>query len=181
MNVVVAFPKIENGKSIKNILTRSGYQVDVVCTTGGQALQSANSLDGGILVCGYRFADMMSSEIKTYLSPEFEMLLIGSPANAMSRDISDVVCLSMPLKVHELLQTMEMMAYPYERKRKKRRSKPKERTEEEKKLLKEAKELLMERNSMTEEEAHRYIQKSSMDSGTGMTETAQMILSIMAS
>ena len=34
---------------------------------------------------------------------------------------------------------------------------------------------------MTEEEAHRYIQKSSMDSGTGMTETAQMILSIMAS
>ena len=33
---------------------------------------------------------------------------------------------------------------------------------------------------MTEEEAHRYIQKRSMDNGTGLTETAQMILSFAA-
>ena len=39
-----------------------------------------------------------------------------------------------------------------------------------------AKWLLMERNHMTEQEAFRYIQKSSMDSGTNMVETAQMIL-----
>ena len=32
---------------------------------------------------------------------------------------------------------------------------------------------------MTEEEAHRYIQKRSMDNATGLTETAQMILSLM--
>ena len=37
----------------------------------------------------------------------------------------------------------------------------------------------MERNNMTEEEAHRYLQKSSMDSGTNMLETAQMVLTIM--
>ena len=33
---------------------------------------------------------------------------------------------------------------------------------------------------MSEEEAHRYLQKSSMDSGTNMVETAEMVLSIMA-
>ena len=37
----------------------------------------------------------------------------------------------------------------------------------------------MDRNNMTEEEAHRYLQKSSMDSGTNMLETAQMVLTIM--
>ena len=37
-------------------------------------------------------------------------------------------------------------------------------------------ELLMERNRMTEEEAHRYIQKYSMDSGTNMVEMAKMVL-----
>ena len=31
-----------------------------------------------------------------------------------------------------------------------------------------------------EGEAHRYLQKSSMDSGTNMVETAEMVLSIMA-
>ena len=30
-----------------------------------------------------------------------------------------------------------------------------------------------------EEEAHRYIQKSSMDNGTNMVETAQMILTLL--
>ena len=43
----------------------------------------------------------------------------------------------------------------------------------------EAKKLLIERNHMTEEEAHRYIQKCSMDSGTNMAEMAQMVLSMM--
>ena len=51
--------------------------------------------------------------------------------------------------------------------------------EEEKKILWEAKAVLMERNHMTEEEAHRYIQKCSMDSGTSLTETAQMVLSMI--
>lgn len=36
--------------------------------------------------------------------------------------------------------------------------------------------ILMQRNHLSEEEAYRYIQKSSMDSGTNMVETAQMIL-----
>ena len=37
----------------------------------------------------------------------------------------------------------------------------------------------MGRNHMTEEEAHRYLQKCSMDSGTNMVETAMMVLSMM--
>ena len=46
-------------------------------------------------------------------------------------------------------------------------------------IINQAKALLMERNNMTEEEAHRYIQKCSMDSGTNMLETAQMVISLM--
>lgn len=37
----------------------------------------------------------------------------------------------------------------------------------------------MARNNMSEGEAHRYLQKHSMDSGTNMVETAEMVLSIM--
>ena len=50
---------------------------------------------------------------------------------------------------------------------------------DEQEMIAEAKALLMERNNMTEEEAHRYIQKRSMDNGTDLTETAQMILSLL--
>jgi response regulator NasT len=37
----------------------------------------------------------------------------------------------------------------------------------------------MERNRMTEEDAHRYLQKCSMDSGTSIVETAQMVLAMI--
>lgn len=86
------------------------------------------------------------------------------------------MCLSMPLKVHELIGTVSLMLENIQRRRRKRREKPRERSERETKLIKQAKELLMARNHMTEEEAHRYLQKCSMDSGTNMVEAAQMVL-----
>lgn len=179
VNVIVAFPKLENGKSIKSILIKNGFQVNAVCTNGAQALQHANMLGDGIVVCGYRMQDMMYTELCEYLPPHFEMLMVASPNVCGERMRNDIICLSMPLKVHELVSTMEMMAYSIERKRKKKRSVPKQRSEEEKEIIRQAKELLMVRNNMTEEDAYRYIQKNSMDSGTGLTETAQMILSLM--
>ena len=39
-----------------------------------------------------------------------------------------------------------------------------------------AKELLMDINRMTEAEAHRFLQKRSMDAGLKMVETAQMVI-----
>lgn len=84
INVIVAFPKIENAKSIKNILVRSGFHVDAAVTTGAQALQYANSLDGGILVCSPRFVDMMYTELHEYIPATFQMLLVASPDIVMN-------------------------------------------------------------------------------------------------
>ena len=91
-----------------------------------------------------------------------------------------VISLSMPFKVFDLMNTIEMMAQSIGRRRKKRRAELKNRNPEQQALVKEAKSLLMERNNMSEGEAHRYLQKNSMDSGTNMVETAEMVLSIMA-
>lgn len=85
----------------------------------------------------------------------------------------------MPLKVHDLVGTLEMIVQAQARRKKKLRQQPKQRNEKERAVIDQAKALLMERNSMTEEEAHRYIQKCSMDSGTNMYETAQMVISLM--
>lgn len=178
-NIIVAFPKQDIAKNIKKILMQNGYRVNAVCTTGAQALQSAGELGGGIIVCGYRFVDMMYTELYEYLPAQFEMLLVASPANCGIRDVENLVCLSTPLKVNELLQTMEMMDYTMTRRKKKARQTPKQRTQEEEALIWEAKALLMERNNLSEEEAHRYMQKRSMDNGTGIVETAQMILSLL--
>ena len=178
-NVIVLFPKIEEAHNIRNLLVRRGFQVPAVCTTGAQALAAVDSLGDGIVVCGYKYPDMIYSELNDCLPAHFEMLLVASQQVWSECVGNDIVCVAMPIKVHDLVNTLEMMAENIVRRRRKLREKPKVRSEEDKKILWEAKRLLMERNNMTEEEAHRYIQKCSMDSGTNLIETAQMILSLM--
>ena len=60
--------------------------------------------------------------------------------------------------------------------KRRKKTQPKRRTAEEEKIINKAKALLMERNQMTENDAHKYIQKLSMDSGNNLVETAEMIL-----
>ena len=143
--VIVALPKIDDAKNIKNLLVRNGIPVMGICTAGAQAIACAQGLQGGIVLCGYKLADMIYSQPREDLPEGFAMLV--------SRNM--------------------------EQRRRRARMRPRERDDEERRLIGKAKEVLMSRNHMTEQEAHKYIQKCSMDSGTNMTETAQMVLAMM--
>lgn len=178
--VIVVLPKIDDARNMKNLLIRNGIPVAGVCTTGAQAIALADGLNAGIILCGYKLTDMIYSQLYEYLPSGFEMLLLASRHIIGSGMVeSEIMCLSMPIKVHDLVNTVDMMIQSIERRRRRLKTKPKERSTEEIKLIKDAKEVLMNRNHMTEEEAHRYIQKCSMDSGTNMVETAQMVLTMM--
>ncbi len=179
-NIIVAFPKEDVARNIKKILAQSGYSVVSVCTTGAQALASVNNLETGIIVCGYRFVDMMYTEVYEYLPKGFQMLLIASPTNVIDNNVENLISLSLPLKVHELMQTVEMMDGYITRYKKRQKKKPKIRSEAELEIIDRAKQRLMERNGLSEEEAHRYIQKRSMEDGTGLVEISEMILSLMS-
>lgn len=178
-NIIVALPRLEDAKGIKNVLVRNGFRVTGICTTGAQAVSQADGLHDGILICSYKLADMVYSELHEYLPAGFEMLLMASQHLINECYGNDIVCLSMPLKVNDLISTVGMMTGEIERRRRKNKLKPRVRSAGEEASIQEAKELLMARNHMTEEEAHRYLQKSSMDSGTNLVETAQMVLSMM--
>lgn len=178
-NIIVALPKLEDAKGIKNVLVRGGFRVTGICTTGAQAISQADGLHGGIVVCSYKLTDMVYSELHECLPPGFEMLLLASDHLLGQCEENGIMCLSMPLKVGELLSTIGMMTESIERRRRKAKTEPKVRNAEEEQAVKEAKELLMARNHMSEGEAHRYLQKCSMDSGTNMAETALMVLAMM--
>lgn len=180
IGIIVVFPNRENAANIRNLLVRYGMTVSGVCTTGAQAMNYADSLDEGIVVCGYKMKDMMYTELREYLPDAFEMLLIASKDKWSNGQAEGVMGLSMPIKVQDLISTLEMMLTDMERRRKKRKLEKKKRSPREQELIRKAKELLMERNNMSEDEAHRYLQKSSMESGTNMVETAEMVLSMMS-
>ena len=177
LRIIVAFPKLDDAKKIKNVLNRSGYDDILAFNSASQVIAAANECDGGIVLCGYRLTDMHYSELYGYLPREFQMLLVASPAKLQECSIGSIMCLSMPIHSHELVSTIETMAMElYAAEKRKRRYQPRKRSEKEQKSIDDAKALLMERNHLSEEEAHKYIQKLSMDSGNNLVETAEMIL-----
>ena len=167
-DIVVVFPKKEIAIHIRNVLVRGGIDVYGVCTT-----------DEGVIICGYRLKDMVYTQLRESVPESFELLLIAS-ADKWSRELAEgVVGLSQPFKVYDLINTVEMMLKAQQRRRRKRREEAKRRNPAQRAVIEKAKSLLMERNNLTEEEAHRYLQKNSMESGTNMLETARMVLTIM--
>lgn len=177
-SIVVAFPKIEEAKAIKNLLVRHGYNVAPPCTSGAQAINVSESLTDGIIISGYRLTDMLYSELYECKPKSFEMLLIASKDLWSDCVNNGIVCAAMPIKVNDLLSTLQMMQANQIRIRRKKRNTIKVRSEEEQKIIDIAKIILMEKNNLTEPEAHRYIQKCSMDSGNSLIESASMIIDI---
>lgn len=177
-NIIVAFAKTEDAKSVKNILVKSGFGVTAVCTSGAQALSYADEFHDGIVITGYRLTDMICAGLKSNLPEGFEMVVMASQRVLAEVQGGGIIGLAMPLKVHELVSTVDMLSQGIVRRRKKRREKPKVRDEKDTAIIAGAKQLLMARNNMTEEEAHRYLQKHSMDNGTNLVETAQMLLAL---
>ena len=178
-NIIVAFPRQEDAKCIKNLLVRHGFSVNYICTSGSQVLECLDGMNDGIIISGYKFPDMVYHHLRAEMPREFEMLLVASPKLLSGREEDGVLTVSMPLKVQELLRSVSFIEEKLARSKRKRRQIPRKRDQEGREWIEKAKQILMETNHMTEEEAHRYVQKSSMDSGNSMVETAQMLIRIM--
>ena len=85
----------------------------------------------------------------------------------------------MPLQTSELIKKIGLMTEDILRRKKRSPVPPRKRSEEDLKIINEAKILLMKKNNLTEEEAHRYIQRVSMESGSGLVETAGKVLTLI--
>lgn len=65
--LIVAFPKLEEAKAVRNLLIHRGFDVAVPCTSGAQAINQADTLSDGIIICGYKLSDnMVYTELYEY-------------------------------------------------------------------------------------------------------------------
>jgi len=171
--IIIAMPKLEDANRISDIIRRSNiWEEPVTCNLGSEILRLVRERDIELVICTRKFTDMSFQELSDYLPSNVNMILLTKDASLIPYS-SNIVRLLMPFKSSDLIDTVNMFI-PV------RRGKPKpkkpKRSEEEQQLIDKAKMLLMDRNDMSEPDAFRYIQKTSMDTGRSMLESAQMIL-----
>ena len=174
VGIIVAFPKPEDSRAIRSLLSRNGFNVVANCTTGASAINRADDIGEGIIITGYKLPDMLYSDIVDNVGSSFEVILLASK-NRLMEDNTGVATLEMPLKIRDLINSVEMMENQILSKRHKTKHKPGTRSPEDQAIINQAKEALMTVQNLTEEQAHRYLQKNAMDSGCTMVEVAKMV------
>ncbi len=171
--VIVAFESEKTLHQMCEILEKEGIAPAAACTGGSQVLRTARKFDGGVILCGYKLRDMAAVELYYDIPPGFTLLVLANQTKLEQIEIEEIVKISAPVRKKELIASVQMLLQT-------RTRRPKvdipQRSEEETELIWKAKFLLMERQHMTEEQAHRFIQKRSMDTGSKMVQTAKIIL-----
>lgn len=161
---------------MKAVLMKNGLLPAGSCSSGSQVLALTDELRSGIVIGGFRYGDMNCRQLRNVLSSDFELIVIASPARWSGESMQGIHCFSTPFKAAELVDFVRRLEAVQEEKRKNRRFQPVRRSESEQRILDTAKSLLIRTHGMTEPEAHKYLQKCSMDSGVGLLEAAQMVL-----
>ena len=174
-SIIVVMSKIEEARKIGGLLTKHGYRPDLVCTLAADALSESCRLENGVIICGGRLNDMSYIELNDCIPKYFRLIILSR--NIMNVEYpDDAVKLELPLKISELIHAVEKEFGKYYRRPSDNKVVKQSRNPEDLKYIEMAKELLIKNKGMTEPEAHRYIQKTGMDNGTSLVETARMII-----
>ena len=175
--IVIAIANETLRESIAGMLQRNGIEIRNVCQSGREAIRAIKRMGGGVVILSARLTDMTADEFVDLLYDDEQYLLLARPTE-MENCVSDrFFRVALPVHSGELLGCVRILMQLDERIV--AASVPK-RTEEEKQVITTAKELLMEKNSMTEDQAYRFIQKRSMETSTPMPDVAQMILTALS-
>lgn len=171
--VIVAFESDKSCWRIKEILESSGTASCVVCKSADQVKRAVSKLHVSTVVCGYKFADESAEGLFDDLPASCAMLMVAVQSLLDLCQNEDIFKLASPVSKGDLVASVRMLLQVGHRLE--RFVKPR-RTEEEQAIIDQAKEVLMERHGMTEAQAHRFLQKRSMDSGAKLVQTAQLVL-----
>ena len=173
--VIVAFEHESTAASICEALESGGVAECVSCRSAAEVRRLVNKQGISVIVCGFKFPDGSGEDLYYDLPQHCVMLMIAAQNRLEMCEAEGIFRLPAPVSRGDLLASVRMLLQ-FARRRVSRYPVHVHRSEEDKQLVEQAKAVLMDRHGMTEEEAHRFLQKESMDHGAKLAETARIVL-----
>lgn len=171
VNVFVAFSQRKTALNVAKIVVANGMHVACVTTGLTELRKHIHAYNNGIIVCGYQFKDDYVVDFFEDVPETMSIVLIGNRAQLEACNNERVFKLAVPLQRVDLVCSLNMIASMWDCMAAANQRNPKE-----EKIINRAKDLLIERYSMSEEQAHRYMQKKSMDTGVKLVDIAKIVL-----
>ena len=171
--MIVALETPKSAGPIKETRETSGTASCTLCKPADQVRRTVNKPHITAVICGFKLADQSAEALAGDLPSSCAVLVLASQNLLDLLQNDDLFQLPAPVSKGDLTASVRMLLQMGRRLARALRPR---RSPEELEVIQQAKALLMDRNGMTEEQAHRFLQKSSMDNGTKLLQTAQMVL-----
>ena len=171
--IILAFERENSSRRLKEILESAGITGTLICASADQVRRAVRKFRVSAVVCGHKLGDQSAEMLFEVLPLSCSMLVLASQERLELMQNEDIFRLPTPVSRRDLINTVWMLLRMGHRLE--RFVRP-QRPPEEQAVIDDAKRLLMNRNGMTEEQAHRFLQKKSMDSGAKLIQTAQLVL-----
>lgn len=171
--IIVAFEHEAMSQRFSALMEQERVARCLICRSGDQVRRLLDKQQTYCVVCSPRLTDGPAEWLYQDLPPTCALLLVGPQHVLDTCSSDDVFKLATPIRREEAVSTVRLLiqfGHRVERLLHSRRSTL------EQELVERAKNLLMERKGLSEEEAHRLIQKRSMDTGARLVQTARRIL-----
>ncbi len=167
-SIVVVYPQKNTALSIASMLAQNGLYVSDICATGGTALSIAQGKTDLVIVCPLIMKDISASQLA-------DSVPRGTDIVALSRDgtlqyADNLITIPLPADPQQLVQTVKVLAQSNSEESFARRS----RNDDE--YITKAKQCLMSSANMSEDEAHKYLQDTSMRTKKKMVDVAKAVI-----
>lgn len=183
--LIIAFAEKTLAQSLSQIFRGNGLPVCCVAATGSQVLGHASrNPSGGLVVCPAFLPDMPAQELLKLLPESYDLLVLAtSGQQAGIRGNGGIFTLVYPFSrtlvaesARKILETRQLLPDANSYQPGSRTISSQHRTGRDKALIDQAKALLMNKRQWNEQEAHRYLQKRSMETGIRMADLAGEII-----
>ena len=170
--IILAFINDAVAQKIKKMLEIGGYNVYTNCHSVSEILRYNQEIDISLIIMGYKLTDGTVLDIYEELHEEVKIISMLKPEQIENLDNDEICVLPLPTNRILLCEAIEKNILSYYIK-----NKPAAKNDDDRAIIEQAKMKLIKENMMTEPQAHRFIQKRSMDTGSRMVDTARHILS----
>ncbi len=181
--VMIAINEMDAANQMKQVLAQNGFHVLSVCTSGSQAIQKVRMLRPDLLIVNFELPDTTGLEVAKLLAYDklcTVILLMNKSQTEYAESFRgnlDVVCLNKPFNRTVLIRTIDLILSSKQQiKRLEAEVEDLKEDLETRKMVDRAKGLLMKKLGLSEMEAHRKIQKQSMDHGKSIRDVAKNII-----
>lgn len=165
-SIIIAYPVKSTALQLRSLLESEGYHVSYICATGASVLRIAQNMRDGVVICAAILSDTAAGSLAEDLPIGFDVIALSK--NGKQEYMGNLINLPLPISKDEFLQTVSILVNT--------RSSFSNHDSGDSDIISKAKLILMNHRDISESQAHRYLQKTSMRTGKKIIDIAMEII-----